>query len=88
MNPAPEDRVLLTIGHERGVSCYLPQWRVGRPGRSHVASCVGDGYSKFLAFWGLVGQTLRDWDRAGRPGPVFSHLSPSEQAFINEGSVR
>jgi hypothetical protein len=84
-NPAPRDRVLLVCGYDGIPGPWLPVWRVNRPGHGHTESCVGDGWAKFLAFWRLVGWVIADWDRAGRPGPVFSHLSAADQQWLLEG---
>ena len=53
-NPAPKDRVLLVCGYDGTPGPWLPVWRVSAPGRGVAENCIGDAYSKFVAFWRCV----------------------------------
>jgi hypothetical protein len=83
-NPAPADRVLLVCSFDGVPGPWLPVWRVAAPGYGHAEHCTGDAYTKFQAFWRVVAWAIMRWDHMGRPGPVYSHLSPADQAWLTE----
>jgi hypothetical protein len=86
-NPQPQDRVLIVFAWEPSLpGHFMPTWRVCSPGWGHAELACGDAWLRFIAFWRGLAEALRRWDRRGRPGPVFSHLSSSEQDWITEGA--
>lgn len=83
-NPAPRDRLFVVWGWEPGHrGDFLPSWRICTPGYGDVEHACGDAWMRFLAFWRGLAHAIARWDRSGRPGPVFSHLTPDEQDWIS-----
>lgn len=84
-NPAPRDRVLISVSYDGTRGPWLPIWRVCTPGYGAAQACCGTRWSKFVALWAGVREAIATWDRYGRPGPVFGHLTSNEQAFLLAG---
>ena len=65
--------VTILIQHEPRNSSFSPTWRAAAPGRSCIELAIGQTrYDVFLRLWSAVSQSLRYWDRAGRPAPAWN----------------